>query len=203
MDEQFFDPQFSAHRWWTLGFWNLGPVHIPPIPPVVGMTDRAGTGQVWYLFWDGEQNLILTDVLPPACQDVYVFQPWDGPYIGVTGWRLGVTTAPLAESGENEPHLQVDVPGTFEHVSLGSAAKPLTCPNVFAPLFWSVPEATGWPAPQPGMIPGIPSTAPPSTGGGYTAFLAAFETNQPVLVSSTYTAGTPQPWHLGLWGITE
>lgn len=201
MDQAFLDPEFSVHRWWTLGFWNLGPTHIPPIPPVAGMTDRAGTGEVWYLFWDGESHLALSSILPPACQDVYVFQPWDGPYLGAQGWRLGVTTA-YPGSGllpAGTPHLVVDVPGNFGQNFYTTAWRPLTCPDITAPLLWQVPESTGWPAPQPGVIPGIPSTAPVPTGGGLTEFYKAFATNIPVLVSSTYvtpSAHVPQPWHL-------
>ena len=68
MTENYYGPENNSHRAWALGYFNLGPVQIPPIPPVVGMTDRAGTGQVWYLFWDGEDHLMLSSVLPPACQ---------------------------------------------------------------------------------------------------------------------------------------
>lgn len=214
MSTQYYVPDFVEHQAWTMGFWNIGPVHIPPIPPVAGMTDRAGTGEIWYLFWDGESHLLLTNTLPAVCQDIYIFQPYDGPYLGSTGWRMGVTTAsqpatpnsPATPAGE--PHLVIDFPDSNGGVAASgqgytSSARPMTVPNYFAPLQWRVPESTGWPAPQPGTIPGIPSTAPPATGGGYAAFLAAFATNVPVLVSSTYVApsvNVPQPWHLLHYG---
>ena len=198
-------PEFVEHQAYTMGFWNIGPVHIPPIPPVVGMTDRAGTGEVWWLFWDSGSHLLLSNTLPAAAQNNYTYGPYDGPYIGSTGWRLGVTTAaqPAYSLPAGEPHLVVDFPDSNGGSSAGqgwtSGAKPLTCPDYFAPLLWQVPESTGWPAPQPGTIPGIPSTSPPPTGGGYAAFLAAFATNRPVLVTSGYvtaSANVPQPFHL-------
>jgi hypothetical protein len=215
------------------GFFDLGPMHIPPIQPCVGMVDRAGTGQIWYLFWDGEDHLLLTDVLPASAQNVYVFQPYDGPYIGQTGWRLGVTTLTidgggfsgleigpsgdvlLADTSDGlgvipggstpggPPHLVVDVPGTFEGSRWPSSAHPLIAPPIAGQTLWSTPESTGWPTPQPPTVPGIPSSSPLPTGGGYAATEAAFATNTPVLVSSTYVApsdNVPQPWHLGIWG---
>jgi hypothetical protein len=190
---------------WVGGFFDLGPPHIPPIQPAVGMTDRAGTGQVWYLFWDGVDHLILTDTLPTSAQNVYTFQPYDGPYIGQTGWRLGVTTEtqPLSHGPANSPHLVVDVPGTFEGSRWPSSAHPLIAPPVLGQTLWSVPESTGWPTAQPPTVPGIPSSSPVPTGGGYAAFEAAFASNTPVLVSSTsvtISSNVPQPWHLGMWG---
>jgi hypothetical protein len=187
------------------GYWKLGPVRIPPIQPTVGMTDRNGTGQVWYLFWDGSDHLLLSNVLPASAQNVYVYQPYDGPYIGATGWRLGVTTATQAGSTgpSNAPHLVVDVPGTFEQTRWMTSAHPLVAPNINGQAQYVVPESTGWPAPQPPIVPGIPSSSPVPTGGGYAAFEAAFATNSPPLVYFKYvtpSAQVPQPWHLGLWG---
>jgi hypothetical protein len=187
-----------GHPWQSYGFWNLGPVRIPPIPPAIGMTDRAGTGQIWYLFWDGESHAILSNALPPALTNVYTFGPWDGPYMGSLGWRLGVTTAhvtgQLVPTGQ--PHLQVDFPYT-NGGSLGpgrgysEGAKPVTLPDYTQPLLWVVPQPTNWPAPQPGTIPGIPSTSPVPSGGGLTAFYLAFATNVPVLLGSCEAVGTP------------
>jgi hypothetical protein len=188
-------------EWW--GFFKLGPVHIPPIQPTVGMTDRAGTGQVWYLMWDGENHLLLTSVLPTSAQNVSVFQPYDGPYVGQTGWRLGVTTATQAGALPGTPHLIVDVPGTFEQSRWPVAGHPLIAPNVNGQAQFTAPASTGSPTPQPPQVPGIPSSSPVPTGGGYAAFEAAFATNSPPLVSSTQvtpSANVPQPWHLGLWG---
>ena len=190
-----------AHPWQSYGYWNLGPVRIPPTPPAVGMTDRNGTGQVWWLFWDGENHLLLSSTLPPALTNNYIFGPWDGPYLGTLGWRLGVTTAypgtGLLPPGT--PHLQFDFP---DHPAGGLRSdKPLTLPDFYAPLLWSVPQPSNWPAPQPGVIPGIPSTAPVPVGGGagLSAFYAAFATNAPVLVTSTFlpvSAQIPKSPHL-------
>ena len=190
-----------VHPWQMYGYWNLGPVRIPPTPPAIGMTDRAGTGQIWYLLWDGESHVILSNELPPALTNNYVYGPYDGPYLGTQGWRLGVTTAypgtGLLPPGT--PHLQFDFP---DHPAGGlHSDKPVTLPDYFAPLLWMVPQPSNWPAPQPGVIPGIPSTAPvPTNGGaGLSAFYAAFATNAPILLTSTETAtsgATPIPQHL-------
>src|SRR5271170_4299231 len=128
-----------AHPWQSYGYWNLGPARIPPTPPVVGMVDRNGTGQVWWLYWDGEDHLLLSSVLSPASTNNYTFQPWDGPYLGALGWRLGVTTATLPHQllPAGTPHLQFDMPEVGQGGLPG--AKPLTCPDFYAPLFWSVP----------------------------------------------------------------
>jgi hypothetical protein len=199
-------------EWW--GYFKLGPVRIPPIQPTVGMVDRAGSGQVWFLMWDAANHLLLTDELPASAQNVYVFGPYDGPYIGQTGWRLGVTTnvgfilgqsslgGPAPLGGLVGPHLVVDVPGTFENSRWPSSAHPLIAPSVFGQAAWRVPESTGWPAPRPPVVPGIPSSSPVPTGGGYAAFEGNFANNSPPLVSSTFvptSANVPQPWHLIFW----
>jgi hypothetical protein len=103
-------------------------------------------------------------VLPPASTNNYTYGPWDGPYLGDTGWRLGVTTAFIEGQGlpAGTPHLQFDFPDVNGAVGRGwtTSGKPVTCPDFFAPLMWQVPQPANWPAPQPGVIPGIPSTSP-------------------------------------------
>lgn len=196
--------------WWGQGYFYLGPLRIPPTPPTVGMTDRAGTGQVWYLMWDGENHLVLTNVIPTYAQgDYYVFQPYDGPYLGSTGWRMGVTTA--LQAGQllpaGTPHLLIDFPASNGGGAPGSGHPhhdhPLVAPNINAPGAQRYPESTGWPAPQPPTVPGIPSSSPVPSGGGFAAFQDAFATNAPPLVSSTYVtgvAGVLQPYHIAQWG---
>lgn len=193
----------------TWGYFDLGPIRIPPTPPTVGMVDAAGTGQVWFLMWDGAEHLVLTDEIPTyALGDYTIFEPGDGPYLGGMGWRLGVTTAaqPGSFGPPGTPHLIVDFPS---HGSMGGSAgpgqgwttihHPLVVPNIAAPGAQSYPESTGWPTPQPPTVPGIPSSSPVPVGGGFAAFDAAIATNTPPSLASVYVALTryiPQPWHL-------
>lgn len=200
-----------------LGYTYLGPIMIPPIPTAVGMVDRNGTGVTWYLMWDGEEHLLLTNDYPmnfpqwsaaglsePFPQNATVFQPWDGPYIGTTGFRLGVTTAAIGNIPAGTPHLQIDAPNPNLNQFYTSAGPPLIAPYVLGPQMQSYPEPSNYPAPGVPTIPGIPSSTPPPTGGGYEAFLLAYATNTPPLVNPADLPAVPDVqlagWHLQFYG---
>lgn len=180
------DPVWARNElddeWWRWGYWWLGPVLIPPLVPAVGITDRV-TGTVYYLLWDGNDHLVLSTTLPTPLQNNYVFPPWDGPFLGTTGVRLGISNGRVV----------FDVGWT-------ESSHPLFTPNMNAPLDFVAPEPSNYPAPQPPVIPGIPSTSPVPTGGGYAAFEAAFATNQPPFVSSLSTPTMRDAWHLVFYG---
>lgn len=179
-----------------MGYTYLGPVMIPPVPTTVGMVDRNGSGTTWFLMWDGEDHLLLTDQYPmnfpqwsaaglsePFPQNTTVFQPYDGPYMGATGARLGVLNG----------RLQYDFPTA---AALGPAGPPIVAPYVLGPQMQSYPEPSNYPAPGVPTIPGIPSSTPPPTGGGYVAFLAAYATNTPPLLTTSQNLGPGLPWYL-------
>jgi hypothetical protein len=202
------------------GYAYLGPTLVPPVPPTVGMLDRNGTGVTYYLMWDGTAHLVLTDQPPRAFydgrgiatgQDVRVYGPYDGPYIGATGWRLGVTTAAPSDLSINGksfpggvPRLQIDQPNPQSGAGYTSFGPSLVAPDINGPQVQSYPEPSNYPAPGIPNVPGIPSTTPPPTGGGLSAFLAAYQTNQPPLILlqnvPPETIGSwvkvVQPWHL-------
>lgn len=210
-----------------MGYAYFGPIQIPPVITTFGMTDRAGTGVVWFLMWDGEDHLVLTNQPPlafaqaqgsnwgvtaPYGQNVSVFGPWDGPYFA--NWRLGVSTAAATDGsgnthGAGTPRLQFDTPDPYAGAPVhNSGGPPWIAPDINGPATESFPEPSNFPSPQPGVIPTIPSTSPPPTGGGFTAFLAAYTTNTPPLILPGQIAlGTPglglkivQPWHLQHFG---
>lgn len=195
------------------GYTYLGPIPIPPIPTTVGMYDRAGTGVIWYLMWDGATHLQITNQPPlpfyvPNSQTAFsttaqgqntaVFGPWDGPYLGATGARLGVTTVGYSPTN---PHLQFDFPtatSDVQEVSAGTSGPPIVAPYINGPQQQSYPEPTNYPTSGPPAIPGIPSTTPPPTGGGLAAFMAAYTTNTPPLVTVEFIPGNGPGtgWHI-------
>lgn len=195
-------PPGLGDNWWGTGYFYLGPVRIPPLVPVIGMVDIAINGTVWWLFWDGVDHLMLSSTLPAGCQNYYVFQPEDGPYIGTTGLKLGVNSTPqpynfgLTVGGE--PHLQIYWPS--ENTFFPNAGHPIFAPNINAPLGMKVPEPSNYPAPGIPNIPGIPSSTPPPTGGGFAAFEAAYATNQPPLVTTIKLPGYYSTFHLIFYG---
>ena len=77
------------------GYTDLGPVAVPPQPPICAMTDRT-TGVVWFLGFDPANGNRLTisttaDTLPFSKLRSYrVFGAWDGPFIESYGLRMGV-----------------------------------------------------------------------------------------------------------------
>lgn len=201
---------------WDLGtdltLWGLsylGPVLIPPVPTTVGMTDRAGTGQIWYLMWDGETHVLITNSPPRPYnqttlsqfigQDVRIYGPYDGPYLGASGCRLGITTQPPAPY--TGVRLEMDFPDQIGP-SLGSHSgtinPPVLAPDILGPQNISFPEPSNYPAPGVPVIPGIPSTTPAPTGGGYAAFLAAYTTNTPPLILPVFNNNE---WTLEAFGI--
>lgn len=193
-----------------MGYAYLGPMFIPPVIPAVGMTDRNGTGVVYYLMWDGETHLLLTDVYPmayptedgPGAQNVTIFGPWDGPYM-TSGFRLGVTTASQGPSfPSGVPRLQFDVPGNGNPGTqvYTEGGPPIFAPYILGPQLQTYPEPSNYPAPGVPTVPGIPSSTPPPTGGGLQAFYAAASTNTPPVVVAANVTTVPtfaQPgWHL-------
>lgn len=86
------DPAF--YPFWPSGYRDLGPNQVPPDALWVGMTDRD-TGAVWYMgfdpCFDGRICLVSEDEIPYSKSLVTrVYGPYDGPYIGAYGLRLGI-----------------------------------------------------------------------------------------------------------------
>lgn len=82
--------------WPYYGYFDMGPVQLPPLPPIFGMTDRT-TGVVWYLTYNKATNhfqLISPNPFPQG-RPAKVYPPFDGPWIGGFGWRLGVNNSHL------------------------------------------------------------------------------------------------------------
>jgi hypothetical protein len=195
------------------GYTYLGPVMIPPVPTTVGMQDRGGSGVYWFLMWDGQDHLVLTNAPPmafpqwtaaglsvPFPQNAAIFGPYDGPYIGQTGWRLGV----LDIAGV--PHLQADAPDPTQTQLYTTLGFPVVAPDLFGPQTQSYPEPSNYPAPGVPTVPGIPSSTPVPTGGGFAAFEAAYATNTPPLILPaaiprwSQLGPSAQPWHLQHYG---
>lgn len=189
--------------WLGTGYWYLGPISVPPLVPAVGMTDE--NGDVWWLYWDGDTHLMLSDTLSPALQNNYTFKQGDGPYLGATGLILSVSVQVPGRGGE--PHLIASYP-------CSDAGHPVFAPNWNAPLSQSYPEPSNYPAPGVPQIPGIPSTTVPPTGGGFAAFEQAYATNDPPLLTSigSFNIVLPAPpgffsksgpWHLVWFGAGD
>lgn len=156
------------------GYLYLGPTTIPPLVPAVGMVDEV-TGTTYYLSWNGTNSLRLQTTLPPGLQNHTIYKPHDGPWLPF-GRQLGVN------NGSAVVNLQLNP-------KQPNRGGPILAFNYNSPLAQSYPEPTNYPAPGTPTTPGIPSSTPPPTGGGYSAFLAAFSTNKPTLVTLLWGAG--------------
>lgn len=83
--------KYPWYPYW--GYYDLGPIQIPPLPRTFGMTDRQ-TGTVWYLSYDAAQGrLALNDTTPQTF--VQIYGPYDGPFLADTGYRLGTRNGRL------------------------------------------------------------------------------------------------------------
>lgn len=85
--------------WPFYGYSYLGPIQVPPLSSMVAMTDRV-TGAVWYLAFDPCQNgriclLSQSEVPLSTILTVRPYAPYDGPFIGPNGLKLGVSNAHL------------------------------------------------------------------------------------------------------------
>lgn len=209
------NPDFEVADTLLWGLAYLGPILIPPVPPTCGMTDRNpnGTGTVYYLMWDGMQNLVLTDQPPrpypqstlgtQGGQDTRIYGQWEGPFVG--NFRLGVTTQAPAGFATGEPRLQFDwLDPNGQGMGYTTITPPVVAPDILGPQTISFPEPSNYPAPGVPTIPGIPSTTPAPVGGGFAAFLAAYQTNEPPLLNmvqvktnqATKGGQLPTPWHI-------
>jgi hypothetical protein len=137
------------------GYFDLGPIQIPPRITFIGFTDRV-TGTVYYLSWDGVTHLQLVTTAPSGL-NTRVFAAHDGPFLGNFGIKLGVSNGRIV----------IDT-------SAKDSGPPVFAFNSLAPFQQIYPEPTNYPAPLPPVIPGIPDTSPTPSGGGYAAYQAAF-----------------------------
>lgn len=70
------------------GYYRMGPVRIPPLPAIVGLTDRED-GTIWYLTHDTDFTRIalnsdLSEVnIAPSdrYQDFIIYGAYEGPYL--------------------------------------------------------------------------------------------------------------------------
>ena len=154
------------------GLYDLGPISQPPRVPYVGVVDRV-TAVTYFLNWSGSAVTLTTTKLPSLNYTIY--QPYDGPFLG-HGVRAYTSSGVLAFD---------KVPGN----SLSAVC--WLIPPV--PGQETYPEPTNYPATPPPVIPGIPSSTVPPTGGGYAAFLAAWETNTPNFLTAIIVGGVAVP----------
>lgn len=153
------------------GFYNMGPVSIPPKVPYVGMTDTV-SGAVKYLSWTGSGAIVLSATIPSQL-NVTIYKAHDGPYLPLS-IRLDLTSGVL---------VGVDV---FPEVNQSGYAFIFNSTNPFQQTW---PEPTNIPTQPPPLVPGIPSTSPVPTGGGYAAFVANAPHNLPTFVTVILTKG--------------
>ena len=120
--------------WSNYGYFDLGPVQVPPLPPRVGMTDRA-TGKVWYLGTDSNSGsrVVLFDTLgAPDKNLALVYGPLDGPYLQGANYyiRLGV------QNGRMVYERLSQTPGTGSpgDMTASPAARDIALPTVIYSL---------------------------------------------------------------------
>lgn len=92
--------------WPYFGYYDLGPVQIPPPPPLFGLTDRT-TGKILYILAGPAPNrLSLTDtpVGPQLNKNrTKVYNAFDGPVIGNSGAILGLDNGRLVIDTRGAP----------------------------------------------------------------------------------------------------
>lgn len=109
--------QGSAQYW---GYYWLGPVQIPPLPVWIGLTDRV-TGVVYY-FEIGiqTQHIKLSSTPLPSASPIKIYAPWDGPFLGQYGYRIGISNARLVLDqypGESGPGPFVRSPSSSQLIA--------------------------------------------------------------------------------------
>jgi hypothetical protein len=177
----------QSWEWPHTGYYNLGPVTIPPRLPFTGLVDRA-TGQTWFVGQNG--STVVLQPTQPVAINVKVYQPFDGPFLPY-GCRLGVASGTLVldipgalgtfESNDFSSDFSSDFSqGTItsaplKNISGGNASAPIWIYNVNNPLQQSYPEPTNIPTLLPVPVPGVPSSSPAPTGGGFKAFNDAMQ----------------------------
>lgn len=83
--------------WPYYGYFNLGPIQIPPYPPFAGLTDRV-TGTIYYLAYSPSNNAItLVTTVPAGLKNwTRIWGPFDGPMVQAQGLRLFVSSGTLS-----------------------------------------------------------------------------------------------------------
>ena len=163
------------------GYANLGPVSIPPKVHYVGMTDTV-TGAVRYLSWIGSGALVLSATIP-AGLSYTLYKAYDGPFMPY-GTRVDLVSGTLTLVKNGEANVS-PYPFIF---------------NSTAPLQQVYPEPSNIPTQPPPVVPGIPSTSPVPTGGGYAAFVANEPNNLPTFLTVILTKGNKP--NLAFWNGT-
>ncbi len=165
------------------GYFDLGPIRIPPLLPYTGLVDRV-TGVTHYLGQNG--TAVVLSTTKPAGINATVYQPFDGPFLPY-GTKLGSSSGALV----------------LDLIPEANASAPVWIYSTTNPLGEAYPEPTNYPAPLPPVIPGIPSTSPVPTGGGYAAFNKAQPLTPPFgppYLTVILTAGMVR--HLAWWNGT-
>jgi len=168
------------------GYYNLGPVIIPPRVTYVALTDRV-TGAVLYMGQNGTA-VVLTATNPGSGVQFDTFPAFSEPFLP-HGLRIFAASGAL-QSEDLSP--EVNLSG------------PVWLYNTANPNQQTWPEPTNIPTPPPPVIPGIPSSAPPPTGGGYAAWVANFPNNLPRQLTTILTTGNVKnvAWWNGTAWIT-
>ncbi len=125
-----------ASRVW--GYYDLGPVQIPPFPVRIILTDRDD-GTLWVLTHDADrEHVVLSDVFPT--DTLYtIYGPYDGPIVGtnpriqllVRDGRLGY------EQDDNPPWLN----DRDQARVLSRRAANTTYTEIVVPSGWLYPDA--------------------------------------------------------------
>lgn len=123
--------------WPYYGYFDLGPMQIPPLPRVVGMTDQV-TGTIYYLTWSQASNhIILSTTIPGPIwgRFIRVYGPNDGPIVDSSGWFLGVSNGHLvvtlfnnASRDSGGPIWAVDPTQAQQVASVTFQLPPITAP---------------------------------------------------------------------------
>lgn len=169
VEDTFWPGPFGDSQQWG-GFYYLGPVSIPPKVSTVAMVDEQN-GTTYYLGWNG------TAIIPQTTSP--------GEYVNIITYNIGM--GPFLPYG-----IQMRMVGgtlTSSRVGLGNLSGTPWIYRIGNVTQQTWPEPTNIPTAPPPTIPGIPSTTPPPTGGGYAAWVANSPNNLPTFLTTIITSG--------------
>lgn len=76
------------------GYWDMGRITIPPLPPNIVLTDR-GTGALWLVEYNAGSGLVGINSVIPSTPDKQIYASGEEPYVGDRRARLIVRDAEL------------------------------------------------------------------------------------------------------------
>ncbi len=122
----------------VFGYYDLGPVQIPPFPTRIILTDRED-GTLWVLSHDEErEHVMITDTFPTD-RHYTIYGPWDGPTLGThPRVQLLIRNGQLGYEQDDNP---VWLRDRDQARILSRRGRTTTYTEIVVPEGWAYPDA--------------------------------------------------------------